>query len=144
MTDALSHRGYSGFQRIDSGGQANVYKSVKNGRDYAIKVVHIEDPNSQKLDDDLKRELQIVNNLKHPNCIHIEELFRTRTKIYIIMDFAPNGNIGNVVRKNGPLCEWNAKAWFCPVARALKYLHEHKIVHRDIKVSIILHFNYTL
>lgn len=136
--DVIMKRGYSSFQRIDSGGQANVYKSSKNNKVFAIKVVHVENPNSKKLDDDLKRELQIVRNLKHPNCIHVEELFRTRNKIYIIMDFMPNGTIGSVVRKDGPLCEWNTKVWFCPIGRAIKYLHEHKIAHRDLKLDNIL------
>lgn len=130
--DVLMKRGYESFVKLDSGGQANVYKSYKNNKLYAIKVVHVENPNNPKLDDDLKRELQIVRNLKHPNCIHVEELFRTKNKIYIIMDYMPNGTIGSVVRKNGPLCEWNAKLWFCPIARAIKYLHEHKIAHRFV------------
>ena len=76
--DVLMKRGYQSFARIDSGGQANVYKTTKNGQTYAIKVVHVENPNSAKLDEDLARELQIVRNLKHPNCIRIEELFRTK------------------------------------------------------------------
>ncbi|KAI2805296.1 hypothetical protein RDWZM_008611 [Blomia tropicalis] len=136
--DIFMSRGYIGFEKLDAGGQANVYKTSKNGQDYAIKVVHVEDPKNPKLDDDLKRELQIVRNLRHPNCIYVEELFRTRNKIYIVMHFMPNGNIGNVVRRNGPLCEWNAKLWYCPIARAIKYLHEHKIAHRDLKLDNVL------
>ena len=55
----------------------------------------------------------------------------------------PNGTIGSVVRKNGPLCEWNTKLWFCPIASALKYLHDHKIAHRDLKMSnVLLDANY--
>lgn len=134
--DVLMRRGYESFVKLDSGGQANVYKSVKNNKLFAIKVVHVENPNNPKLDDDLKRELQIVRNLKHPNCIHVEELFRTKNKIYIIMDFMSNGTIGTVVRKNGALCEWNAKVWFCPIAKAIKYLHDHKIAHRFVCLCV--------
>ncbi|KAI2805308.1 hypothetical protein RDWZM_008613 [Blomia tropicalis] len=136
--DVFLKRGYTSFHKLDAGGQANVYHTTKDGQDYAIKVVHVEDPKNPKLDDDLKRELQIVRNLRHPNCIHVEELFRTRNKIYIVMHFMPNGNIGNVVRKKGPLCEWNVKLWFCPIGRAMKYLHEHKIAHRDLKLDNVL------
>ncbi|XP_017494670.1 PREDICTED: CBL-interacting serine/threonine-protein kinase 11-like [Rhagoletis zephyria] len=98
--DELLKRGYEQFVKIDAGGQANVYRTVKNGVVYAIKVVRVENPLCPKLDDDLKRELTIVRNLKHPNCIKIEELFRTRSKIYIIMEFMPNGTIGSLVRKH--------------------------------------------
>ena len=135
--DVLKSRGYQTFERLDQGGQANVYKTSKNGEIYAIKVVKVDNPDAQ-LDDDLKRELQIVRNLKHPNCIQVEEIFRTKNKIYIIMDFMPNGTIGDMSRKHGPFCEWNTKLWFCPIARAIMYLHEHKIAHRDLKLDNVL------
>lgn len=129
--EELMKRGYEKFIKIDAGGQANVYRTVKNGAVYAMKVVRVENPNAPKLDDDIRRELTIVRNLKHPNCIKIEELFRTRGKIYIIMEFMPNGTIGSLVRKNpSGLCEWNAKVWFCPIALAIRYLHKHNIAHR--------------
>ena len=136
--DIFLKRGYSGFQKLDAGGQGNVYRTMKDGKEFAIKVVHVEEPNSNKLDDDLKRELQIVRNLKHPNCIQVEELFRTKGKIYIVMEFMPNGTIGTEIRHNGPVCQWKARWWFCPIARAIKYLHEHKIAHRDLKLDNIL------
>ena len=49
-----NHRFYQQLVKLDSGGQANVYRTRKGGEDYAIKVVRIENPNN-KLDDDLKR-----------------------------------------------------------------------------------------
>lgn len=128
--NVLLRRGYKTLIKLDQGGQGRVYKSELNGKNVAIKVVHVEDPKNPRLDDDLKRELQIIRNLRHPNCIKVLELFRTRKKVYIIMDFMPNGNIGNLIRKFGPICEWNAKAWFCPVARAILYLHDYAIAHR--------------
>ena len=46
------------------------------------------------------------------------------------MDFMPNGNVGTVVRKNGPLCEWNLKIWFPAICKAIAYLHKNSIAHR--------------
>ena len=132
LMDVLLKRGYTNLVKIDSGGQARVYKAehVPDGQIVAIKIVHVENPNNTKLDDDLKRELQIISNLQHPNCIKIHKLLRSQGKVYIVMDFMPNGNIGSRVRNDGELCEWHARLWFCPIARAVKYLHEHKIAHR--------------
>lgn len=84
--EALIKRGYQEFTRIDSGGQANVYRTTKNGRLFAIKVVAVEEK-AGNLEDDLKRELTITRSLRHPNCIRVEELFRSRTRVYIVMDF---------------------------------------------------------
>lgn len=132
--EELTKRGYESFLRIDEGGQAKVYKSRRKDRTVAIKVVRVEDPNNPKLDEDLKRELQIVRNLRHPNCIKVEELFRTKSKIYIIMEYMPNGTVGSYIRENGEICEWNARLWFCPTAKAVKYLHDRKIAHRQVEI----------
>ena len=78
--DVLMKRGYDGFHRLDSGGQANVYKSLKDGKLYAIKVVQVKSSNEAKLDDDPRREMTILSAIKHPNCLKVEDLFRTESK----------------------------------------------------------------
>lgn len=128
--EQLLRRGYESFTQIDTSGQSRLYKTLKNGHIYAIKVVAVINPETRKVDSDLARELSIVKHLRHPNLLRVEEMFRTRAKMYIISDYLPNGSIGTTVRKNGPLCEWNSKLWFCSVARAIKYLHQQSIAHR--------------
>ena len=130
--DHLEKRGYRDFVRIDSGGQANVYSTNKDGRRLAVKVVKVDLKENEpaELDEDLKRELYIIQGLRHPNTMQVEECFRTMNRVYIVMPFMPNGSIGNFVRERGPLCEWNCKVWFPPIARAIRYLHRHMIAHR--------------
>lgn len=128
--DVIIKRGYTGFERVDAGGQANVYATMKDGKKFAIKVVPVPPEDQTKLDDDLRRELMILSGIHHPNCIKVMDLFRSKSRVYIVMDFMPNGTIGGVVRKQGPLSEWQCKTWFPAMARAVKYLHEHAIAHR--------------
>src|SRR3978361_349744 len=90
--DILRKRGYQNLIPLDSGGQGNVYKTVKNKITYAVKVVHVDDLD-KSLDEDLQRELTIIKNVKHPNCIRVEDTFRTKHKVYIVMDFMPNKSI---------------------------------------------------
>ncbi|XP_054155551.1 testis-specific serine/threonine-protein kinase 1-like [Oppia nitens] len=135
----LSKRGYKNFAKLDSGGQGNVYKTSKNDIQYACKVIKVDNQTKDgKMDDDSKREISILKNLKHCNCITIVDLFRTKHKVYIMMDFMPNGTIGSYVRHNDGISEWQAKCWFCPIARAVRYLHQHRVAHRDIKLDNIL------
>ncbi|CAG2165667.1 unnamed protein product, partial [Oppiella nova] len=140
--EVLKKRGYSMFVPLDSGGQGNVYKTTKNKVTFAAKVVHI-DSNDKNLDDDLKRELTIIRNVKHPNCIRVEDMFRTKHKVYIIMDFMPNKSIGDEVDTKGPICEWKGKLYFAQISSAIKYLHRHNIAHRDLKLdNVLLDANY--
>ena len=78
--DVLIKRGYTGFERIDYGGQANVYKTIKEGKKHAIKVVAVPLEDQAKLDDDLRRELTILSSIKHPNCIKVDDLFRSKSR----------------------------------------------------------------
>ena len=83
--DILLTRGYTTFVRVDSGGQGNVYRTIKNDKLFAIKVVPIDkrrDGTPAPLEDDLKRELTITRGLRHPNCIRVEEIFRTKVISY--------------------------------------------------------------
>ena len=128
--DVIIKRGYTGFERVGAGGQANVYRTMKDGKEYAIKVVPVQPEDQKKLDDDLRRELSILGGIKHPNCMKVVDLFRSKGHVYIAMPFMANGTVGDVVGKHGPLSEWNCKVWFPAMARAVKYLHEHAIAHR--------------
>lgn len=61
-----------------------------------------------------------------------------------IYTFRPNGTVGSVVRKRGPICEWNIKIWFPGMLKAIAYLHRHRVAHRDFKLDNVLldaHFN---
>ena len=136
--EVLRKRGYESLTHLDSGGQGNVYKTTKNKVIYAAKVVHIENVD-KSLDEDLQRELSIIRNVKHPNCIHVEDIFRTKHKVYIVMDFMPNKSIGDEVDGKGKaICEWKSKIYFCQIASAIKYLHKYNIAHRDLKLDNVL------
>lgn len=133
--EILKKRGYSNFVKLDSGGQGNVYKTWKNKILFAAKVVHIEDEDNEE---ELKRELAIIKNVKHPNIIRVEDLFRTKHKMYIVMKFMPNKCISDEIDKSGPYCESKAKLCFSEIANGIKYLHRHSVAHRDLKLDNIL------
>lgn len=131
--EQLSKRGISGMTPLDSGGQGNVYRALYNGKLCAVKVTPIKLKNAdddRKLDVELQRELQISSRLRHPSCMAVWDIFRTKTRVYTVMPLMAGGSIGKKIREEGPRCEHNAKAWFCPIARAIRYLHNNKVVHR--------------
>jgi len=54
------------------------------------------------------------------------------------MEHVPGGDLENLVESNGALLEDDVKAMARQVLDALDYIHQHLIVHRDIKPSSIL------
>ena len=79
-----------------------------------------------------------MKNLKHNNIVKILETIETEKYILIIMENIPGGDLLNFVKKRTKLPEKTAKFIFKQLILALKYMHNHNIIHRDIKLDNIL------
>ena len=92
-----------------------------------------------KLDDISKAHLfQEVNCMKlvqHPNVVRLYEVIDTPNKLYLILEFGDGGDMYDYIMKhaNG-LNETIARRYFRQICRALKYCHEMRVCHRDLKV----------
>ena len=77
--------------------------------------------------------------LPHDNMVKVYDIFKSGGKIYIFMEFCPNGTLADIVKKGGPCPEDKTKYWFKQVNNALHFMHADKgICHRDIKVENVL------
>ena len=81
-------------------------------------------------------EVQILWKLEHPNIIHFysAELLKDEDRIVIIMELADN-SLKNIISH---LDEATALHYFLNICKGMQYLHQHKLIHRDIKPDNIL------
>ena len=95
----------------------------------------------------LRRELQNLHNLKHPNIIQILDYLYNKNYNYIIVEYCNGGNLRDYVQKyieknKAPLNEFFIQKLIRQIAPALEYMHSKNIIHRDIKLeNILLNFN---
>ncbi|KAL7302382.1 hypothetical protein TKK_0005041 [Trichogramma kaykai] len=86
----------------------------------------------------IRREIQIMSSVHHPNIIHIYEVFENREKMVLVMEYAAGGELYDYLSEHKVLTEVEARRIFRQISTAIFYCHKHKICHRDLKLENIL------
>ncbi|XP_062906273.1 serine/threonine-protein kinase SIK2-like isoform X2 [Mobula hypostoma] len=84
------------------------------------------------------REVLIMKFLNHPHIIKLYQVMETRDMLYIVTEFAQNGEMFEHLSERGPLSECEARDKFGQLLSAVEYCHRHHIVHRDLKTENML------
>ena len=83
-------------------------------------------------------EVAILQRLSHPNVVSLHHLHMTKAQVYIIMDFADGGDLFEWLLKHGRFSELHTAHFIHQTVKALHYLHQCSIIHRDVKLENIL------
>lgn len=132
---------------IGKGGQSSI-RLVHNrntGGKFVMKIIPKKRYCSESKESYEKRqqhmmdEVKIMKALKHPNIIQFVEKDFNRNYLYIIMDYAAQGDLLAYIKtfRGGCLPESDAKLCLYQVCKGLEYIHSMNIAHRDIKVENI-------
>ncbi|KAJ9454691.1 Mitogen-activated protein kinase kinase kinase 2 [Diplonema papillatum] len=84
------------------------------------------------------REVERFRNLQHPNIVQYHSAEVVDDHLCIIMELVPNGSIGALVRRIGSLPVERAKRYTAQMLSGIAYLHDNRIMHRDIKGENLL------
>ena len=89
--------------------------------------------------EDFQSELSLLKRLKHPSIVpYLDSFVDSKKALYIVMEFAENGSLLDIVKNYGPLNEMITTIYLSQVLEGLQYLHNQSIIHRDIKAANIL------
>lgn len=81
----------------------------------------------------LEREIRVMQKLNHPNIVKYLGSKRNEDGLSIFMEFADGGTVGNELREKGPMTEDVASGFMRQLLAGLEYLHNRRIIHRDLK-----------
>uniref|UniRef100_A0A672HEA0 non-specific serine/threonine protein kinase n=1 Tax=Salarias fasciatus TaxID=181472 RepID=A0A672HEA0_SALFA len=84
------------------------------------------------------REVQIMKMLDHPHIIKLYQVMETKNMLYLVTEYAKNGEIFDYLAKHGRLSELEARRKFWQILSAVEYCHNRNIVHRDLKAENLL------
>ena len=143
MSSLINHSlgRYHILEQLGEGGMATVYKAydTRLERDVAIKIIRRNAFPPEQLERILKRferEAKSLAKLSHPNIVGVLDYGEHEGSPYLVLVYLPGGTLKKLMGRPMPWQE--AVRLLIPIANALEYAHEHKVVHRDVKPANIL------
>jgi predicted ATPase/DNA-binding CsgD family transcriptional regulator len=129
---------YRLIQLLGQGNWASVYlgKHIHLNTQAAIKVLHEQlAPHDMA---DFLNEARIIAHLRHPHIIQVLDFGIEGTTPFLVMDYAPGGNLRKLHPKGAQLPLDTVVSYVTQVAEALQYAHQEKLIHRDVKPENML------
>ena len=128
----------------------DVYLTSKKGienKKFATKRFEKEENEKCELKKYLKNEIFFLKYLNHPNIVKFEELLQSKKHYFMVMEFCNGGKLSEALEKymdkyEKPFSEEIVQHFMKQIINVYKYLHEKKIIHRNINMdNILLHYD---
>jgi len=104
----------------------------------ALKVLLKKQLNDAGVEHQLRREIEIQSNLRHPNILRFFGYFHDADRVFLMIEYAAKGELYRLLQNKGRFDEATAARYILSLSRALDYCHSKHIMHRDIKPENIL------
>lgn len=91
---------------------------------------------ASRIEMSLKRELEIMKSIHHPSLVHLRAWNVEESRACLVLSYCPGGDLFEVASQHRTLLVPSLlRRMFAELTGAVQYLHERRIVHRDIKLE---------
>ncbi|XP_075032578.1 aurora kinase A [Mixophyes fleayi] len=125
---------------LGKGKFGNVYLAREKQSKFilALKVLFKSQLEKAGVEHQLRREVEIQSHLRHPNILRLYGYFHDATRVYLILDYAPQGELYRELQRCSKFDDHRSATYMTELADALLYCHSKKVIHRDIKPENLL------
>ena len=116
-------------------GEAQLVHALDDPRCQAVcKVVHLTSLNARERKE-AENEAEVLKQLKHPNIVGFFGSFEDNSTLHILMEFCNSGDLEQLIQKQKGVyfSEDVIATIFIQMSTAVRYLHDRRILHRDLK-----------
>ena len=137
VTGEIQIRKYNKGRLLGKGGFAKCYEFIcsENNKIFAAKVVTKSSLVKSRAKQKLISEIKIHKSLHHPQIVAFEHYFEDTENVYILLEMCQNQTLNELLKRRKRLTELEVQCYIVQLIKALKYLHSHKVIHRDLKLG---------
>ena len=137
VTGEIQTRIYNKGRLLGKGGFAKCYEFTcqENNKILAAKVVSKSNLVKSRAKQKLISEIKIHKSLHHPQIVAFEHYFENSDNVYILLEMCQNQTLNELLKRRKRLTELEVQCYMVQLIKALKYLHSHKVIHRDLKLG---------
>jgi len=124
---------------ISRSGMASIYKAKdrETGETVAVKIPYMQLESDPAAFSRFQREAEIGEMLHHPNILRFIKA-PNKSRQYIVMEYLEGKTLSTILQEMRPLPIPDAVQIASYVCGALAHMHEHNVVHRDLKPQNIM------
>jgi serine/threonine protein kinase len=133
---------YEMLEVLGVGSTSTCYRCTEKatGHAYACKVIdkRVIEHKFSGLLEQFHVEIAVLRLLRHPNIVHLQDVFETDRNIQMVLELMEGGEVFDYVVDRGTLSEGEAAGMVRQVTSALAYMHSMDVIHRDLKPENLL------
>lgn len=132
---------FSIIKPISRGAFGKVFLGYKNNdteKLFAVKVMKKSEMINKNMVSQVITERNALALSRSPFCVNLFYSLQSASYIYLVMEYMVGGDLKSLLAMYGFFDEVSARFYCAEICMALEYLHEHGIVHRDIKPDNML------
>ena len=122
---------------LGKGGFARCFEftNLENKRVSAAKIIAKSTLTKTRAKQKLMSEIKIHRSLHQNHIVGFEHFFEDAENVYILLELCQNQSLNELLRRRKRLHELEVQCYINQICAAVKYLHSHRVIHRDLKLG---------